>query len=46
MLSAQVSVKAAHFGTRMFKSKPPEERAMPNKREIWLFQGVKMDEIG
>ncbi len=29
----------------MLKRKPPGEGAMPNRREIWLFHGVNMDEI-
>ncbi len=47
MLSTQVSVEAAHFGARMLKRETTRGRGgMPNRREIWLFQGVNMDEIG
>ncbi len=46
MFSTQVSVEAAHFGTRMLKMKPPGGGGMPNRTEIWLFEGVKVDEIG
>ena len=42
----RVNVKAAHFGARVLKRKSPGEGAMPNRREIRLFQGVNMDEIG
>ncbi len=46
MLSAQVNVKAAHFGARVLKRNSPGGGAMPNRRDIWLFQGVNVDEIG
>ncbi len=46
MFSTQVNVKAAHFGARVLKRRPPGEGATPNRTEIWLFEGVKVDEIG
>ncbi len=48
MFSTQVNVKAAHFGARVLKRKPPGGGGGGNasKRDIWLFQGVDMDEIG
>ena len=33
------------FGARVLKRKLPGGGGMPNRREIWLFQGVNMDEI-
>ena len=42
----RVNVMAAHFGARMLKRMAPGGGAMPNRTEIWLFQGVKVDEIG
>ncbi len=45
MLSTQVSVEAAHFGAPMLKRRPPGEGARPNRTEIWLFEGVKVDEM-
>ncbi len=42
----RVNVKAAHFGARVLKRKPPGEGAMPNWIEIWLFQGVNVNEMG
>ncbi len=45
MFSTQINVEAAHFGARVLKRKPPGGGAMPNEREIWRFQGVKVDEI-
>ncbi len=29
----------------MLKRRPPGWGAMPNRTEIWLFEGVNMDEI-
>ncbi len=46
MLSTQVNVKAAYFGARVLKRRPPGKGAMTNRTEIWLFEGVKVDEIG
>ncbi len=46
MFSTQVNVKAAHFGARMLKRRPPGGGATPNRTQMWLFQGVKVDEIG
>ncbi len=46
MLSAQVSVEAAHFGATVLKKKPPGDEGMQNRTEIWLFQGIQVDEIG
>ncbi len=46
MLSTQVNVEAAHFGAGMLKRKPPGGRATPNRTEIWIFEGVNVDEIG
>ncbi len=40
------NVEAAHFGPRVLKRKPPGEGATPNRTEIWLFEGVKVDKIG
>ncbi len=42
----RINVKAAHFGARMLKGKPPGEGAMPDRREICLFQGMNVDDIG
>ncbi len=41
-----VNVKAAHFGARVLKRKPPGEEGMPNRTEKWLFEGGKVDEMG
>ncbi len=46
MFSTQVNVKAAHFGARVLKRRPPGEGGMPNRTEIWHFQGVKVDDSG
>ncbi len=46
MFSTQVNVKDAHFGARVLKRRLPGKGAMPNRTEIWLFEGVKVDEIG
>ncbi len=46
MLSTEVNVKTAHFGPRMLKRETMRGETVPNRREIWLFQGVNMDEIG
>ncbi len=43
MLVHWVNVKAAHFGARMLKRKPPGEEGMPKRTEIWLFVGEKED---
>ncbi len=40
------NVEAAHFGVRMLKRRPPGGGALPNRTEIWLLEGVKVDEIG
>ncbi len=45
MFSTQVNVKTAHFGARVLKRKPFGEGAMPNRREIWLFQGINVAKI-
>ncbi len=39
------NVKADNFGARILKRKPPGGGAMPKRREIWLFEGVKVDEM-
>ncbi len=47
MFSTQVNVKDAHFGARMLKRRPPGGGGgMPNGTQMWLFEGVKVDEIG
>ncbi len=38
-------VQAAHPGGRILKRKSPGEEGMPKGLEIWLFEGVKVDEI-
>ncbi len=38
---SRFNVKTAHFGTRMLKGRPPGEGGIPQRTEIWLFQGVK-----
>ncbi len=45
MFSTQVNVKAAHFGARVLKRKPPGGGGTPNRTQMWLFEGVKVDEI-
>ncbi len=40
-----VNVKAAHFGARMLKRRPPGGGPMPNRTEKWLFEGEKVDEM-
>ncbi len=41
----RVNVEAAHFGARMLKREPTGGETMPNRREIWLFQGINVDEM-
>ncbi len=41
-----VNFKAAHLVLECSKGSHLEGGGMPNRREIWLFQGVNMDEIG
>ncbi len=41
-----INVKTAHFGAKMLKRNPPGGWAMPNRTERWLFEGIKVDEIG
>ena len=45
MLSTQVNGEAAHFGAGVLKRKPFGEGTMPNRREIWQFQGIEVDEM-
>ena len=33
-------VRAAHFGARMLKRRPPREGGTPKRLKIWLFQGA------
>ena len=37
--------KAAHLGARVLKRRTPGEGGMLKRLEIWLFEGVKVDEI-
>ncbi len=39
-------MKAPNFGAGVLKRKPPGGGGTPSRTEIWLFQGVNMDEIG
>ncbi len=38
-------VKAAHLDVRVLKRKSPGEEGLPNRTEIWLCEGVQMDEM-
>ena len=38
-------VRVAHFGARMPKLRPTGEGGTPKRLKIWLFQGVKGDEM-
>ncbi len=40
-----IIVRAAHFGARMLKRRPPGGGGTLNRLKIWLFQGANVDEM-